>query len=878
MVKTIDTYPKKDSLIDAEKNIKLQKVLWKNETHNLIKENFEKYKMLEKKIHVLSETRTELLNLKRKLSWTPEEKADKLLEIIEKKENSTEYKVETEIKNNKEKVKKELRKKAEKEIPIIGWFLFDFVSNIKTKDDDSFFWAILRYIKSGILSWLWIENLEEQLEKVKLSKEQIKETKNKIKEYLIEKLNLNWKDEEIEKILNNENIFTSEKLISYYKQIKSWNWFSSNDLMKDFWNIWNVKDVLKENLKKLDKKAFEKISEFLFNTYWTKLDIEKQNNLKLLISEYITKWNLSTDKLNEIFNNKSFKIADLYPLLGGWIMFMFELVWKWIINTVDLWWNLVKSWWNIINISSYSLGFSENIEVDSLIEKLNKMSDEEKALFIWILYRKWGLFLNILWNITATTTRIWLDIVLWANSWVDWLKIFKDWILKWPAQQLRNISKIEKAITWVADNMYITKIQENMKMVEKNYKMMSIISNSKNIDGFKKQLNWKNWNFIKSYFSKDFDFSKYTDLDEISKAASKRVWTGFTDDFEIKFEKWKNHYIKEKSFGFWKSASMQKLNRAIWDVAKNQQNVLDKWFWVFSKFRETLSASKISHLSDKLVFEFETKKWAKTFFKQMNVLAQSSPELIKWIFNKLPIISVVWLAASWDEDFTKSLLKESIYLIPIIWPIWIIWEWGISWNDWNPKIDNPENILLWWGLLTLDWYLWIQAIKSWKFIKFMWRPALDLLDIWKWTAEFIQKWYKTIRAWGKFWWLSKEVLKKAKYLPKKIKILTIIAAVALLWINHATADDALEYSYWNKDWNIDYEKAKNDIEKMDNDEKIQFIKSFFVKEVRDMEFNLNWDILNIKTNTSELKSDYFITNKIKTQLNILFWVKEFNVK
>jgi hypothetical protein len=56
---------------------------------------------------------------------------------------------------------------------------------------------------------------------------------------------------------------------------------------------------------------------------------------------------------------------------------------------------------------------------------------------------------------------------------------------------------------------------------------------------------------------------------------------------------------------------------------------------------DSIDLAKISNLTDRVLFEVRNKKDAKAFLKQMNVIAQTSPELIKGIFNKLPIISVV---------------------------------------------------------------------------------------------------------------------------------------------------------------------------------------------------------------------------------------------
>jgi hypothetical protein len=61
----------------------------------------------------------------------------------------------------------------------------------------------------------------------------------------------------------------------------------------------------------------------------------------------------------------------------------------------------------------------------------------------------------------------------------------------------------------------------------------------------------------------------------------------------------------------------------------------------FRVFVDSMDLAKISNLTDRVLFEVRSKKDAKVLFKQLNSLAQTSPELIKGLFNKLPIISVV---------------------------------------------------------------------------------------------------------------------------------------------------------------------------------------------------------------------------------------------
>lgn len=892
MNKSIETYPK--NFINYEKNKKLQEVLWKKETQELYKSNYEKYKKLEEKINILTETQTELLDFKRELLWNTEEKADKLLKIIEKKENSPEYKVSKEIKANKDAVIKKMKEQAEEKVPIIWWFLFDIVNSDFFKKTDGILWSILKYIKTGILSWLWIENFKEQLEKTKLNKEQIKETKEKITNYLVENLKLNWKEEDIKKILNNEKIFTPEKLVEYYKKIQSWNWFSPNDLIKDFWSIWNIKEVLKNKLKDIDKKALNKISEYIYKNYWKILDKWQINNLKEIINKYITNWKISSDKLNEILKKKSFKIADLYPLLWDWVMFMLELVWKWIIDITDIWWNFVSEGWDIINLTIWRFWFSNSISTDSLIEKINWLKEEEKVWLLALLYRKWWMIFNIMWKLSWISSQLLLDTVLPSNTKIDWFKLFTDWILKWPEQQIKNIFKLEAAIKWTKVNTEAEKeifnwVRKTFREIQYNYKLINLIDlniknktiDSEKIKAVKNAINNVSDSGFKKYSHNLINNNSNTlDFNEFKKEIAQKIvsvkhvqkaWINWTT----------TKRTKEILVWFWKDAMEQKLNRWLWKILENQKNILN-WelkLWPLRKIADSIDLAKISNYTDRMVFEFRSKDDAKAFLKQMNVLAQKSPALIEWIFKKLPIIWIAWLAASSDWNFLEDLKEYSKALIPIVWPLYILWKAWLHYDENWLHIDNLEDAMVWGWLLTLDWFLLWKAIKTsistkWmSLIKYAWRPIIEAYEIGKWSYEIWHYVYKTWKALGN----PKTFFEKIKWFKIRPKWLWIIWAIIAWYITYEMLkEEGYEDVMWEyyKDWKYNMEKIKTDYKKMNLSEKKDFIRLLFTDEANDiLKINISKDIEIISKDKTQLNWDWFIDNKRRILFEEIIWKK-----
>jgi hypothetical protein len=266
--------------------------------------------------------------------------------------------------------------------------------------------------------------------------------------------------------------------------------------------------------------------------------------------------------------------------------------------------------------------------------------------------------------------------------------------------------------------------------------------------------------------------------------------------------------------------------------------------------------------------------------KQMNVIAQTSPELIKGIFNKLPIISVVWFSIASDKPFLEELQNEMLYLIPLVGPVMLFWDSWFNWDENGLHVDNPEKALLWWALIGLDAVFWGSDILNWKWvkwklfnlIKYPAKPFIDVIDIWKWTAEFIQKGYKATRTLS--WWkeILKQAIQKVKLLKWQYKLLWI-AVILLLWWSIAYAEEGLEKYKWDK-WDIDYKKMKLDYETMEEWEKIEFIRLLFTDEsnnILDIQIKENIEIRS--KDKTKINWDWFTDQNEKNIFEKIIWKK-----
>jgi len=766
------------------------------------------------------------------------------------------------------------------------WGMTWFVESLKAMEAKWGLMWIFATVMLFILNifWFWkkIEKAKEIKEKVTeaLSTDQIETTKNNIKTTLLK--TFPGKEEYIDNILSDPKKLTTGKIQYFYEKIKSWEWITLNDLTKEFKDL-EINKLLSEKADEYKKTLYSKVQKDLENKYGKVLTTEQSQDLWKLISKYLTIDGSNIEKIQSRINvDHELQIKDIIPLMLEWgknsVWFMFWLLSANIISIGDIAMNFAEKWWEVITLSLSALWLSEVISIDDLYENISEMEEKDKAILVALLYRKGWLFLNILWSISALSSKLLIETILPTNSWVDWIKLLKDSLLHWNVKQIENFTKIEKALSASKETVQWTKFLKealsNLAEVKKNFAILEMMKAS-------------NWDINKFYkevaeFEKatniSLDVKKHPNYSELQNDMSNKMSKKYASKHSFDLRD-----IKNKWLWFWIESALQDFNRNLEKIWASQARIA---LWrlnlnPFKKIAESIDISKVSKLWDSLLFELRSPNEAKAFLKQMNELAKKSPELIKGIFDKLPIIAIGWLAASSEKPFFKSLKNELPYLLPIVWPVMMISDAWVDWKTMPPTFMKAEQAAIAWWLLTLDWYFLAKAWFKWA-PWYILKPIKDIYDIWKGTVTIWQRLYKTgsvlensqtVKS------IFKGALTKTKALKWKIKAIAIIALIWYWTFELALADDNdNELNKYLKNWKLDTQKIKKDSESLSEKEKNDLIKIILIEHNWEKIFeNIQYSILNNNTlsiisNNEDYQWLFFINNDTKWILNDLFWI------
>jgi len=815
------------------------------------------------------------------------EKSDEKIKNIENSEN---------IKKGKEKIKetvkktKDITKKWIDTLEKSKWIsnLINSLEKLKEKWWLGWFFATLLLF----IFWIfWFNKKIEQKEKVeKLTEEQIKQTKKYVGDLLIKQFP--DKKEYIEKTINNPKIFTEEKLQYFYKKIKAWEKISLKDLSGEFKDL-NIEKILKEKTEKLKQELYNKIINEIEEKYNKHLSPEQKEKVIKLSNKYL--W-INPDSIenieNRIFWDKQLQIKDITPILwevwGNVLGFMLWLISENIISITDIGMTFVNAWMDVIKISLSTLWLNEIIKIDDFYKNLDKLNEEQKAILLALLYRKWGIFLSILWNLSATTSKIVLETILPTNSWVDWIKLVKDSLIHWNLKQVENFEKIEKALSWTKVETNGSKILKealiNLKEVKRNFILLDFLEKSHwDTNKFYSLLeNFEKTNWI------NFNLEKFNNFEELQKWLAKKVKIDFATNFEKTFRWAKNKYI-----WFGVESAIQEFNKNLEKITEAQARIA-LWKFnlnVFKKLSESINIWKVSKLWDSLLFELRSPEDGKAFFKQLNELAKKSPELLKWIFNKLPIIAIAGLSLNSQEWFFKSIENEMKYLFSFLWPALILWEWWVDWSSFPPKIISPEKTAIAWALFTMDWYFFLKEKWAINKFKYLIKPISDIYDIWKWTVNTWQKLYKTLKilwprqAVTESWEIITKTLKRVKNIkwPAFVKALWLFTIWIITTTEFAFADDNenIFKDYTKENWELDVDKLMKEKDKLTSEQKEEIIK-LVINGILNEEPNLNIKVENNKliiiSKDPKIKSDWFLTEDTKEYLNKILGINDFDFK
>jgi len=752
-------------------------------------------------------------------------------------------------------------------------------------------WWIMWFI-AGIILWIagvfWYkkevnEQIQEARETIEnaLEPEQIIETKNTVKDTINDSLWDYMTDDNRERLNSAIDWLSEEQVRRLYHSIES----------RNFW-IWDIEEIAPDLFKDiLDEPQIEKIRDEIETTIIEKLstsikeeygidvemDDQKKQDLENLVRDNLELSDERIMEIREIVEKKEFRYSDLSEV--GWeVMFnsvnvMFWLISKWIVPMSNFTFNFVEASWKMIAIWAWALWISENISFENFQEKIEDMNESEKAMFVWMLYRKWGLFLSLVSNISEQVSRLAITSV--TSTTVSSTSLLSASAMNNFSAQADNIDRIARTLdpSNLTDHKNILRAAtDNLAKVRENYVMMDIIQG----------LEWDN-------------AKKYGDLTrrliEEKIEIPRHATDSFDDLLRVLGEKnnitsaASNRWSITSRIGFWANAELNRLNRKLETISNAQKRMFNPNFltgWL-SKLREAINIPEISRMWDRLAFHFDSPSQAKDALRRLNTLANRFPELLKWAIDKAPIIMVAWIAANSEEWVIESLKEQVLYLIPFVWPVMILMDSWWTWKDWIPKPIDPMNVWIWTVLLTIDWVImWKEFVKWWIWMRWVWwymiKPFMDVYSMGRWVADIGYSASRTVARWWVRSWLSqlwREAMRRVKNVPgwSRVRALALIWVVGYLWINQLLRDG--EQIEWIEDlmtnWELNMDRINEAAWELTDWQKEDVINAKLEEDdlAEWLEVKVIADRVLIRSRNPNIKADWFINDSYNRLFEML---------
>lgn len=750
------------------------------------------------------------------------------------------------------------------------WWIMLWIEKIEKK------WWFLWNIASVILKIAWffwykskvseaVDSAENSIREA-ISEENINNTKSKVKDLLIWSL---WESITEENRLKVENLvenLNEDQISRLYEKIKNWE-LTLNDIITELPQAFN--DILDEaqieQLKDdIKNKIINSLKKEIKENYWIDLDLDdaKLAELEELVSSNLRINESNISQIKSIVESREFRYKDLEPIawevFTNWFNIIFWLFKKQILPVSAFLWDFVSDTWNIIKIAAWALWIWWTITLDEFVDSIKDLPQEQKSLIIWMLYRKWWLFLSIIWGITEMTSKL----LIWAvsDSTVSWVNLFSASATNNFSRQASNLDRISQSLWQRVDhNAILREAITNLKKVQENYKIIDIISKS----------NWNKERALNLLREANIDLRNINiswSIDDLISSLSQknivRVW--IWDRWSITSSLW-----------FWAKADLYRLNKKLEMINSSQRRMFNPNFitnW-YLRIKEAFAATNVSRMWDRLAFHFQNQADALKWIKQLNVLANRSPELIRWTIDKLPIITVAWLAMHSEWPFFEEMRNNMLYLLPITWPILMLRETWWTWDNWVPMPIDPISAWIWWALLTLDAVILAKEItRNW--VRWWWayliKPIKDLYTIWRWTLDLWYSVWKAVMWWWSITWAARESLNKTKSIKNwKVRALVILWLTWWAWVSYAINSNEQDIKdIFENNGDINFNILEELRESLSEEEKEEIANSI-IRNSFELGTNLEWiDIkitnnkLNITSNNPNFKNDWFIDTEI----------------
>ena len=794
---------------------------------------------------------------------------------------------------------KKIKEASQKWVEAVKSWVF-FVTLEKTAKQ----WGILGFFAGIILGILKFLGIWKKVEEVteKLAPKEIKRIRQEIAQKIQQDL-FPQKDKLHPLVLSK-----LEEIVWDPKKIPEQKLLEIKRVLGENWKL-TIKDIKKilsfEEYEDIDK-AIRNDKELI---WWLKLELEKRVT-DTIAKEY---WlNLQTEQkrkeltsyIRENLNDSKVDWIDLYHRFKSWetitlwmfsreilstswdsFIFMTWLITKWIVSVDDFALN-IEEWW--INLVSYGLNFWSVVAWWVSIEKLwayiEWMDKETKTIFLWMLYRKWWAFFNLIWSITSfSTTKLIEAVTPWSI-----------WALEWASSSIKSISsrievfgKLEKVLWETFWTEELKRAKTTLWQIQKNNEVIKALrKNWNNLKGLKSAISGidkKLWSQI----------SNIDNLKDIRSLLSQKVWKAP----EIRKVDTPRAYFKRDLL-----TREIELNRNLQKIIDSQTKAIiwdPKFLRAASKLKEVFAMSEIWKDIQRLTLEAKDSAWVIKKIDALKAVALEAPELLKSIFRWLPEIAVLWLTAATreeNESIIEAMSGVAPYLTRLVWPFMMTFSIWSALKDGEVQWMNVTEAWLWVAFLAMDsmtvikifWKEWARK-WLWEVWKFVIRPITAPADL---LVNVYNTWAKVkdfIRTKWSSWWAIKEAWKKTMKKIEDInnKKLAFISAI-MIWAWYGI------YEIFDKDFDdifreyikegiieengeiLDYQKLKLKFNELGDIDKLSFIELIFMRYSRvpedKLELSLKWNELIIKSK-DEIVEDWVIEENFEIQADLkLLWI------
>ena len=542
-----------------------------------------------------------------------------------------------------------------------------------------------------------------------------------------------WK-EIPENMRNLELLDKSWNLTNFFKEAKDWEKRKEDfDKAKEFFKS-EILDYFKNKLGKTnlnEKKLLAYIDKFFKEHEWELMPFSSKFVDALVNKKPWVKYGI-LEIGRDMFNGAGLMFEFIAGLLGEDTISYTDLAWSFAkeschYGVISLW--LIKDEFSIL---------SGKIDIEKLKDKLEsvRLNETEKMFLSYLIYRKWWILFDLLGNIAKMTSHI----ALWpfVYAWRDMGQLRASWYI-WTGnfQKQKSIIEFFNKRLWSPElleaNPRLDALSREFQKMNKYYDFMDFFSKHqdefekswKTLEAFLKEKNVSIFELSKEFFKENHFKLVWSaeNIKSIRAAVSANVsviWKeagNATSDLLAwvgGFFKW---WLSEKAVIENFAADISKMWKGLENLTRND-DVRNTVKNVFEKYRVSWYVWEAINDADNLFLRFETVDDLGKWVKEVKILARKSPEMLKFLIQKIPLISIAWIgaydiskASTLPDKFMEAakLIRSLVYFV---WPVRLICDSNIRFEtrpDWKPTIK--------WDVWKFAWWVALFGIETVYFLK-----------------------------------------------------------------------------------------------------------------------------------------------------------------